>query len=74
VLPATPPLLRLAVGFILALLVALATGLIADSWDPSFRTPSEVEDALGIPVLAAIPRRKSLAMGMVAIKRSDVSA
>jgi uncharacterized protein involved in exopolysaccharide biosynthesis len=74
VLPATPPLLRLAVGFILALLIAFATGLIADYWDPSFRTPSEVEEALGIPVLAAIPLRKPLAIGMVAIKRGDVSA
>jgi capsular polysaccharide biosynthesis protein len=74
VLPATPPLLRVAVGFILALLIAFATGFIADYWDPSFRTPSEVEDALGIPVLAAIPLRKPLAIGMVAIKRGDVSA
>jgi uncharacterized protein involved in exopolysaccharide biosynthesis len=73
VLPATPLALRLAVGFILALLVALGTGLVADYWDPSFRTPLEVEDALGIPVLAAIPERRSLPVGAVALKRSDAS-
>jgi uncharacterized protein involved in exopolysaccharide biosynthesis len=73
-LPATPPLLRLAVGFVLALLVAFATGLIVDYWDPSFRTPFEVEDVLGLPVLAAIPHRKPLTSGMIAIKRSDFSA
>ena len=72
VLPATPLPLRLAVGFILALLVALGTGLVADYWDPSFRTPLEVEDVLGIPVLAAIPQRKLLPAGAVALNRSDM--
>jgi uncharacterized protein involved in exopolysaccharide biosynthesis len=74
VLPATPPLLKLVFGFVLALLVALGTGFIADYWDPSFRTPFEVEEVLGIPVLAAIPRRRPLASGMGAIQRSDLSA
>jgi uncharacterized protein involved in exopolysaccharide biosynthesis len=74
VLPATSPLLRLVLGLVLALLVAFGAGIIADYWDPSFRTPLEVEDALGIPVLAAIPLRKSIGAGMAAIERSNVSA
>ncbi|MGA2960420.1 MAG: hypothetical protein ABSD96_02015 [Candidatus Korobacteraceae bacterium] len=74
VLPVTSPLLRLTVGFILALLVAFGSGFISDYWDPSFRTPLEVEDALGIPVLAAIPLRKPLAAGVVAIEHTDLSA
>ena len=72
VLPATSPLLRLAMGFVLALLVSVGSGFIADYWDPSFRTPLEVEDTLGIPVLAAIPHRKPLIAGMSAIRRSDI--
>ncbi len=72
VLPATSPLLRLAMGFVLALLVSVGSGFIADYLDPSFRTPLEVEDTLGIPVLAAIPHRKPLIGGMSAIRRSDI--
>jgi uncharacterized protein involved in exopolysaccharide biosynthesis len=68
VLPVTPPLLRLTLGFFLALLVACGAGVLADYCDPSFRTPLEVETTLGIPVLVAIPHRMPLA------ERSDFLA
>jgi uncharacterized protein involved in exopolysaccharide biosynthesis len=74
VLPVTPPLLRLALGFVLALLAACGAGFITDYWDPSFRTPVEVEAALGIPVLIAIPHRMPLVSGMAAINRIDLSS
>jgi len=74
VLPVTPPLQRLALGFVLALMVACGTGFIVDYCDPSFRTPFEVESTLGIPVLVAIPQRMPLASGIVAINGGDLSA
>jgi uncharacterized protein involved in exopolysaccharide biosynthesis len=71
VLPVTSPLLKLIGGFLLALLVSCGAGFMADYWDPSFRTPLEVEAALGIPVLVAIPRKLPLASGMAVIKPND---
>ena len=73
VLPATSPLVEVGHGLHSGIAGCVGAGLIADYLDPSFRTPLEVEDTLGIPVLAAIPHRKSLPAGTVAIKRSDVS-
>ena len=61
--PATVPLkpqsramLTLGIGGFLAALVSVLLALIADRWDPSFRTPQEVEGFLGSPVLAALPK------------------
>jgi uncharacterized protein involved in exopolysaccharide biosynthesis len=46
---------------LLTLLVAgtfsLSTAFVADFMDPSFRTPDELANYLGAPVLAALPRR-----------------
>jgi capsular polysaccharide biosynthesis protein len=43
-------------GGFLAALISVLLALIADRWDPSFRTPQEVEGFLGSPVLAALPK------------------
>ena len=50
--------LNLAIGFVLALLVSLLLAFVVDNLDQSFRTPSEVEHYLGIPVLATMSRAK----------------
>jgi uncharacterized protein involved in exopolysaccharide biosynthesis len=44
-------------GFILALFASVGAAVVAEYLDPSFRTPSEVAEALSIPVLASVPRR-----------------
>ena len=61
--PATVPytahshfLLVTLVGAVLAALVSVILAFLADRWDPSFRTPAEVEAFLGSPVIAALPR------------------
>ena len=61
--PATVPLkpqsrglLILVFGGLFAVLVSVVLALIVDRWDPSFRTPDEVEAFLGTPVLAALPK------------------
>ena len=60
VLPTMPWHLKVALGIVLALFVGLASVFLADYWDPSFRTPMEVETMLDVPVLAAIPRPGAL--------------
>jgi len=44
-------------GFLLAIFAAIAAAYLAELVDPSFRTPSEVEETLNIPILAAVPKR-----------------
>jgi capsular polysaccharide biosynthesis protein len=44
-------------GFLLAIFAAIAAAYLAELADPSFRTPSEVEDTLNIPILAAVPKQ-----------------
>ena len=56
VLHAYPPTKILFLGIPFAILMALTAAYVAEYLDPSLRTPSEVAEALGIPVLAAIPR------------------
>lgn len=51
------PLMLLIAGMMLAAIASLILALIADHWDPSFRTPDEVQAFLDIPVVASIPRR-----------------
>src|SRR5919108_665528 len=43
-------------GGLLAVLSSVVLAFAVDYWDPSFRTPEEVESFLGSPVVAAIPR------------------
>ena len=47
-------LLLLGAGF--AAIVSVVLALIKDYLDPSYRTPSEVQASLGLPVLASMPR------------------
>lgn len=57
VLPAHSPFAVILTGFILGLFVSIAAGYLAELADPSFRSPSEVEETLNIPILAAVPKR-----------------
>jgi uncharacterized protein involved in exopolysaccharide biosynthesis len=57
VLPARNPLSVVFSGFWVALVLALVAGYLAEFADPSFRTPSEVEETLNIPILAAVPKQ-----------------
>lgn len=47
----------LAVGLLLALLLAIAMGYISDYFDSSFHTPKQVADVLGIHVVVDMPRK-----------------
>jgi succinoglycan biosynthesis transport protein ExoP len=47
----------LLVGFALALFVSVATAYAGDYMNSSIRTPSEINEILGIPALASFPRR-----------------
>jgi succinoglycan biosynthesis transport protein ExoP len=57
VLPAYSPMLAVIVGFMLALVVGVSSGFIADYLDSSFRTPTEVLETLKVPVLASVPKQ-----------------
>jgi uncharacterized protein involved in exopolysaccharide biosynthesis len=54
VLPEPAPV-PLKFGFVLAGLLSLGIGFVTDFYDRSFRTPIEVEQHLGVPVLASTP-------------------
>jgi len=58
--PATPAgpnwRLNLILGFTLAFLTSIGLAIAADYIDPTFRTPNEVAQVLGIPVIASLPR------------------
>jgi len=61
--PATVPftaqsrwLLVMALGLVLASLASVVLAVVLDRWDPSLRTPEEVESFLGSPVVAAFPK------------------
>lgn len=55
-LPKPRWLLALLLGGLVAALSSLVVAFAVDYWDPSLRTPEEVESLLGSPVVAAIPR------------------
>src|SRR5208282_1202183 len=57
VLPAHNPISVMFAGFWIALLAAIGAGYLAELADPSFRSPSEIEEMLNVPVLASMPRR-----------------
>jgi len=61
--PATVPLapqgrglFAVLLGGLIASLASVMLALVVDRWDPSFRTPEEVESFLGTPVIAAFPK------------------
>jgi capsular polysaccharide biosynthesis protein len=56
-LPSNPVWLwTLLVGSLLATLVGLGSAFAADYFDPTVRTPDELEQILKIPVLSAMPK------------------
>jgi uncharacterized protein involved in exopolysaccharide biosynthesis len=57
VLPAHNPFPIMFAGFFIAALGAIVLGYLMDFMDPSFRTPEELENALKVTVLAAVPRQ-----------------
>ncbi|MGB7844900.1 MAG: GumC family protein [Candidatus Acidiferrum sp.] len=57
--PYTPQarwVLVVLVGAMFAGVASVMVAIAVDRWDPSFRTPEEVESFLGTPVVAAIPK------------------
>lgn len=52
------PILNTVFGSILGLLLGLSVSMMIEYFDDSFRTVSDVEEYLGLPVLAAIPKLK----------------
>jgi len=61
--PATVPFapqgqwaLVVLLGGLIASLASVMLAFLVDRWDPSFRTPEEVESFLGTPVIAAFPK------------------
>ena len=53
--PVTPLWLRLAMSLALAFIVSIGLVVMAEYFDPTFRTPAEVTRLLAVPVLASIP-------------------
>jgi len=43
-------------GGLIASVTSVMLAFVVDRWDPSFRTPDEVESFLGAPVVAAFPK------------------
>lgn len=56
-LPARSPMSVIFTGFWGAFFSAIAAGYLAELADATFRSPSEVEQILNIPILAAVPKR-----------------
>lgn len=55
--PFTPrPLLNLLVALVLGGLIGIAAALIIDQLDDAIRSPADVEQAIGAPILGIIPR------------------
>jgi uncharacterized protein involved in exopolysaccharide biosynthesis len=56
VLPTKSPVAIAMFALLLAGVFSLSTAVIVDFMDPSFRTPDELANYLGAPVLAALPK------------------
>jgi capsular polysaccharide biosynthesis protein len=57
VLPVLGWPMMILIGLGAALLVSIGAGYGADYFDPSFHTPAQVSETLGIPVVVAMPKR-----------------
>ena len=57
ILPARNPSSIMFTGFWGALFLAIGAAYFAELADPTFRSPSEVEEILNIPLLSAVPKR-----------------
>lgn len=55
-LPTTSALTKLLVALLLSFCAAIGMVFLAEYFDPSFRTPQEVENTLSLPVLTTIPK------------------
>ena len=58
-LPTRSPWFLLEIGTLLAVLISAASAFVADYIDPSLRSAADVEKILHIPILAAMPKRRS---------------
>ncbi len=56
-LPAHGPIYILLIAFGLAAMLSLTTAYTINYFDPSFQTPAQVIDILGIPVVIAMPKK-----------------
>lgn len=65
--------LDVIIGGIAGLLLGIALALIAEQLDSRVRRAEEVEDALSLPILAAIPRSRVLKKGH-SLSESDIEA
>jgi uncharacterized protein involved in exopolysaccharide biosynthesis len=61
-LPENSPLRIAVVTLLLAGTLSLATAVVKDLMDPSFRTPDELANYLGMPVLISLPKRRRFAL------------
>jgi uncharacterized protein involved in exopolysaccharide biosynthesis len=57
ILPAYSPFKVLAIGLLLALILGVTAAFVGEYLDGSFRTPADVADALGVTVLASMPKQ-----------------
>ena len=57
ILPAYNPLNVLAIGVILAVILSAMSALVGEYLNGSFRTPADVADALGVTILASVPKQ-----------------
>jgi uncharacterized protein involved in exopolysaccharide biosynthesis len=55
-LPDRSPLAAVVLTLLVAITVSFSTAFVVDFIDPSFRTPDELANYLGTPVLAALPK------------------
>jgi capsular exopolysaccharide synthesis family protein len=69
--PSSPkPIRNTAIGGIVALFLAVLTGLLFERLDPRILTPKEVESALDRPILGLIRKSRALARAPVGGKRA----
>jgi uncharacterized protein involved in exopolysaccharide biosynthesis len=71
-LPSESPLMFALIGTFLALTVSAGVVFAVEYFDPSFRSPSEVEAVLQLPVLAAVPDKNWTAAGGLGVPRPAV--
>lgn len=68
--PSSPKTVRnVLVALVLGLMLGLALAVLADRLDKRLRDQSEIEDLLGIPILAEIPERQELSRPSTALER-----
>jgi uncharacterized protein involved in exopolysaccharide biosynthesis len=59
-LPMIPIVLELVLGIFACAALSSAIGFAVDYFDTSLRTPQELQDYLGLPVLAALPEEREM--------------